>query len=119
MPQIAATLWLLFTRDSRVEPSSAQMASGAVGLALAITAVVLMLWSKRAFPSVSTGHYVLPEQRIVSSVPYALVRHPLCAATFYDLWYRRGSGCFCPSATDERCLARPSARSTRRRVLRE
>ena len=41
-----------------------------------------MLWALRAFPSVSTGHYVLREQRVVSEGPYRLVRHPLYLAAF-------------------------------------
>jgi protein-S-isoprenylcysteine O-methyltransferase len=41
-----------------------------------------MLWALRAFPAVSTGHYVLPEQRVIRAGPYRLVRHPLYLAAF-------------------------------------
>ena len=58
----------------------------AVGLALAAAAVVLMLWSAWSFPSLSTGHYVLPDQKVISTGPYALVRHPLYVAAFL-VWF--------------------------------
>jgi protein-S-isoprenylcysteine O-methyltransferase Ste14 len=47
------------------------------GLALAALGWAVILWAVRSFPGVSPGHYVLPEQRIVSDGAYGLVRHPL------------------------------------------
>jgi protein-S-isoprenylcysteine O-methyltransferase Ste14 len=61
---------------------AAELARAAAGGVLALLAVVLMLWALRAFPALSTGHYVLPEQQIVCSGPYRLVRHPLYLAAF-------------------------------------
>ncbi len=82
----AVTLWLLLAHEFPAKPSSAELGCAAVGLALAVAAVVLMLWSAWAFPSVSTGHYVLPDQKVISTGPYALVRHPLYVAAFL-VWF--------------------------------
>jgi protein-S-isoprenylcysteine O-methyltransferase Ste14 len=82
----AVTLWLLLAHEFPTEPSSAELGYGAVALGLAVAAVVLMLWSAWAFPSVSTGHYVLPDQKVISTGPYALVRHPLYVAAFL-VWF--------------------------------
>jgi len=82
----AVTVWLLLAHEFSAGPSSVELGSGAAGLALALAAVVLMLWSKWAFPSVSTGHYVLPDHKIVSRGPYARVRHPLYVAAFL-IWF--------------------------------
>jgi protein-S-isoprenylcysteine O-methyltransferase Ste14 len=82
----AVTLWLLLSHEFSSQPSSAELGSAAVGLALAVAAVVLMLWSAWAFPSVSTGHYVLPDQKVISTGPYARVRHPLYVAAFL-VWF--------------------------------
>jgi protein-S-isoprenylcysteine O-methyltransferase Ste14 len=56
-----------------------------VGAIVAGLAIFLVLWVLRSFPSVSTGHYVLPDQRVVSGGSYGLVRHPLYVAA-YLLW---------------------------------
>jgi protein-S-isoprenylcysteine O-methyltransferase Ste14 len=62
--------------------SAAALTRAGAGAALALLAVVVMLWVLRVFPTVSTGHYVLPEQRVVRDGPYGLVRHPLYLAAF-------------------------------------
>lgn len=82
----AVTLWLLLAHEFPAKPSSTELACIAFGLALAAAAVVLMLWSVWTFPSVSTGHYILPDQKIISTGPYALVRHPLYVAAFL-VWF--------------------------------
>jgi len=82
----AVTLWLLLSHEFSGQPSSAELAYAAVGLALAVAAVVLMLWSAWSFPSVSTGHYILPDQKVISTGPYARVRHPLYVAAFL-VWF--------------------------------
>jgi protein-S-isoprenylcysteine O-methyltransferase Ste14 len=79
------TLVLWFGRAVPAEPASPQLLRVGAGLALAALAIVLMLWVLRVFPAVSTGHYVLPEQRVVSEGPYAWVRHPLYLAA-YLVW---------------------------------
>ena len=82
----AVILWLLLSHEFSGQPSSAELGYAAVGLVLAVAAVVLMLWSAWSFPSVSTGHYVLPDQKVISTGPYALVRHPLYVAAFL-VWF--------------------------------
>ena len=82
----AVTLWLLLSHEFSRQPSSAELAYGAVGLALSAAAVLLMVWSTWSYPSVSIGHYVLPDHKVISSGPYALVRHPLYLAAFL-VWF--------------------------------
>jgi protein-S-isoprenylcysteine O-methyltransferase Ste14 len=74
-------LWL----GPRAVPGPAELLRAGAGGLLAGFAVVLMLWALRSFPAVSTGHYVLPEHRVVSEGPYGLVRHPLYLAA-YAVW---------------------------------
>jgi len=82
----AVSLWLLFSHDFSVPPSAIQLGLGIGGLALSAVAVVLLVSSGWAFPSVSTGHYVLPDQKLISKGPYGWVRHPLYAGAFL-VWF--------------------------------
>ena len=77
-------LWL--TRRVSTEPATAQLLRAGAALLVALLAIALMLWVLRVFPSVSTGHYVLPEHRVVTDGPYAWVRHPLYLAAFL-VWF--------------------------------
>jgi protein-S-isoprenylcysteine O-methyltransferase Ste14 len=79
------TLALALGRGVPANPTPAQLAQAAVGAIVAGLAIFLMLWVLRSFPSVSTGHYVLPDHRVVSEGPYGLVRHPLYVAA-YLVW---------------------------------
>jgi protein-S-isoprenylcysteine O-methyltransferase Ste14 len=76
-------LWL--GREVPADPSLAQLSRAGAGALVALLAIGLMLWVLRTFPSVSTGHYVLHDQRVVSEGPYGLVRHPLYVAA-YLVW---------------------------------
>ncbi len=82
----AMTIWLLLGHDFSGQPSSAKPVYGAVGLTLAVAAAVLMVWSTWSYRSVSIGHYVLPGHKVISSGPYALVRHPLYLAALL-VWF--------------------------------
>ena len=77
------TLWL--ERKLPADPSLAELSRAGAGALLGLLAIGLMLWVLRTFPSVSTGHYVLRDQRVVREGPYALVRHPLYVAA-YLVW---------------------------------
>jgi protein-S-isoprenylcysteine O-methyltransferase len=80
---LAATTLVLLLQQRVPDPlDGAALARAAAAATLALLAIALMLGALRAFPSVSTGHYVLPEQRVVRSGPYRLVRHPLYLAAF-------------------------------------
>jgi protein-S-isoprenylcysteine O-methyltransferase Ste14 len=87
-PYLLAGTTLALVLQHRVPEAMpvAALARAAAGAALALLAAVLMLWALRAFPAVSTGHYVLPEQRVVSEGPYGFVRHPLYLAAFL-VWF--------------------------------
>jgi protein-S-isoprenylcysteine O-methyltransferase Ste14 len=65
--------------------STAAAARAGGGALLALLAIAMMLWALRAFPAVSTGHYVLPEHAVVRDGPYRFVRHPLYLAAF-SIW---------------------------------
>ena len=76
-------LWL--GREVPPDPSLAELLRGGSGALLGLLAIGIMLWVLGSFPSVSTGHYVLRDQRVVREGPYALVRHPLYVAA-YLVW---------------------------------
>lgn len=76
------TLTLALVHDAPAALSTVRAAGLGASVLLALVAMVLMLWVLRAFPSVSTGHYILPEHPVVSNGPYGLVRHPLYLAAF-------------------------------------
>jgi protein-S-isoprenylcysteine O-methyltransferase Ste14 len=87
---LAAVTFALVLRHVVPDPVPASAWGRALaGTALALVAVVSMLWVLRVFPTVSTGHYVLPEQRVITTGPYALVRHPLYLAAFL-IWLALG-----------------------------
>jgi protein-S-isoprenylcysteine O-methyltransferase Ste14 len=67
---------LLFTLPTTA-PSWFDAALASFGLALAAAGWGLIAWAVRSFPAVSPGHYILPEQQIVTAGPYGHVRHPL------------------------------------------
>jgi protein-S-isoprenylcysteine O-methyltransferase Ste14 len=79
----ALALWL--GREVPADLSLAELSRAGAGALIALLAIGLMLWVLRTFPSVSTGHYVLHDQRVVSEGPYGLVRHPLYVAA-YLVW---------------------------------
>ena len=72
---LTSFLWL--THSSPADPSAPQLVRVGVAATLALGALVLQVWALRALPGVSPGHYVLPEQQVVTAGPYGLVRHPL------------------------------------------
>lgn len=68
-------LWWTARPSTDVSGLDLARACGAAGLALA--GLGLQLWVLRTFSSVPVGHYVREGQELVTSGPYALVRHPL------------------------------------------
>lgn len=80
------TAVLLVSHELPAAPTPAALVRAAAAALLALVAIALMLWVLRVFPSVSTGHYVLPGQRVITHGPYSLVRHPLYLAAFL-IWF--------------------------------
>lgn len=78
----AMTLGLLVTYEAPADPRSAWALVSAAGAVPAVLGISLMLWAFLSFPAVSPGHYVLPEQQVVTKGPYGWVRHPLYLAAF-------------------------------------
>lgn len=70
-------LMLLWRLDVPASISAARAVPAVIGVVTAALGWALILWAVRSFPGVSPGHYVLPEQRIMSSGAYGWVRHPL------------------------------------------
>ena len=60
-------------------PSRSSAIFALLGLALSLGGWLLNLWAFRSFPTVSTGHYILPEQQIVTAGPYGHIRNPIYA----------------------------------------
>ena len=75
----ALTLFLWITHENPAQPATLELTRVFVGVAVALTALAIQLWSIRAFPTVAVGHYVLPEQQLITKGPYAYVRHPIYA----------------------------------------
>jgi len=73
----ALTLFLWITHENPAQPTTLELTRVFVGVAVALGALALQLWSVRAFPTVAVGHYVLPDQEIITDGPYAYVRHPI------------------------------------------
>jgi protein-S-isoprenylcysteine O-methyltransferase Ste14 len=73
----ALTLFLWITHANPAQPTTLELTRVFVGVAVALGALALQLWSVRAFPTVAVGHYVLPDQEIITNGPYAYVRHPI------------------------------------------
>ena len=76
---IAVTLSLWILHEPATVPATVELARVGVGVVIALTALAITLWSVRAFPTVAVGHYVLPEQQLITKGPYAYVRHPIYA----------------------------------------
>lgn len=76
------TLVLALRHDAPAPADGVAIARVSAAALLAFVAMVLMLWVLRSFPTVSTGHYVLPDQEVVTDGPYGLVRHPLYLAAW-------------------------------------
>ncbi|MBW2293054.1 MAG: isoprenylcysteine carboxylmethyltransferase family protein [Deltaproteobacteria bacterium] len=80
---MALLTWMLWSgRAVPPQPSPADLATVLAGAGLAFVGLALSLWSFLSFPTVSTGHYVLPDQHIVTRGAYGVVRHPIYLAVF-------------------------------------
>ena len=82
---MVAFAWFLLTAsnaDGNEHPSAVLAILGGVLAALGMS---LWVWAFATIPSLSSGHYVLPEQQLVTRGPYALVRHPIYLAVLL-LW---------------------------------
>ncbi len=83
---MAALTYALFRRGAgHADGDWAATALLAMGVLLAATGAVLWLWAFATIPGLSSGHYVLPEQTLITSGPYARVRHPIYLAVIL-LW---------------------------------
>ena len=82
----AMTLGLLASREVPVDLSIPWVLGSAAGGLTALSGISLMLWAFLSFPSVSPGHYILPDHRIVTKGPYGWVRHPLYLAALL-IWF--------------------------------
>lgn len=80
---MAGFAWVLWRGQAPApEPDPLALASAGVAALLALLGLALSAWAFASFPSVSTGHVVLPEQHVVTSGAYGFVRHPIYLAAF-------------------------------------
>ncbi len=75
----------LFPASSLAAPSLLQQVGAILGAILALGGGLFSLWTLRSLPSMGSGHYVLPDQRLVDKGPYGLVRHPIYLFAF-SVW---------------------------------
>jgi protein-S-isoprenylcysteine O-methyltransferase Ste14 len=59
------------------EPSTLQSVRVVSAAAGALAIFAFGIWALRSIPGVSPGHYVLPDQTVVTRGAYGFVRHPL------------------------------------------
>ena len=78
---MAGFTYALLTRDAGRGEAS-WMAGALVSLGALVSAAggALWVWSFATIPGLSSGHYVLPEQTLITRGPYARVRHPIYLA---------------------------------------
>ncbi len=76
----------LFPASSLESPSLLQQVGAILGAILAFSGGLFSLWTLRSLPSMGSGHYVLPDQRLVDKGPYGLVRHPIYLFAFL-VWF--------------------------------
>jgi protein-S-isoprenylcysteine O-methyltransferase Ste14 len=74
---IMFTAFQWISHPNPVEPSIGQLVRVGLGDGLSVSALGLQIWALRSLPGVSPGHYVLPEQQVVTGGAYGFVRHPL------------------------------------------
>ena len=78
-PLLAIVAVVLLASLPTYPPSRTSAIFALLGLGLSLGGWLLNLWALRSFPTVSTGHYVLPEQQIVTAGPYGHLRNPIYA----------------------------------------
>jgi len=79
-------MWLLWTLDLRTSPSPSDWVLAVGAAVAAASGWGLILWAAASFPAVSPGHYILPEQKLVTTGAYAFVRNPLYAGALL-VWF--------------------------------
>jgi protein-S-isoprenylcysteine O-methyltransferase Ste14 len=82
---MAVFAYTLLTAATKGGPP-AYTALAFLGGALAVLGISLWVRAFATIPSLSSGHYVLPRQQLVTRGPYAFVRHPIYFAVFL-LWF--------------------------------
>jgi len=87
---MAAFTYVLYTRGAgHVDGFWIASAPVIFGVVLSIAGAALWVWAFATIPGLSSGHYVLPEQTLVTRGPYAKVRHPIYLAAII-LWLAVG-----------------------------
>lgn len=71
--------WMTFSPAERVLGAPLAVMAGAM---FGIGSVFLFLWSFIAYRKVGTGHYVDENHRVITTGPYALMRHPFYSSAF-------------------------------------
>jgi protein-S-isoprenylcysteine O-methyltransferase Ste14 len=76
-PLLGIVALVLLVSLPEAAPSREASVLAFAGLLFAIAGWGLIAWAVHAFPALSPGHYILPEQQIVTAGPYGHLRHPL------------------------------------------
>jgi len=88
---LAVLTVFLFPVSSLAQPSIFQQVGAILGAILALGGGLFSLWTLRSLPSMGSGHYVLPDQRLVDKGPFGLVRHPIYLFAFL-VWFALAVG---------------------------
>src|SRR5215470_6215620 len=75
LPAIVA-LWLFYGAGADPPYSLPRAVGALVGSALALSGLVLTIWSWLSLPSVGTGHYLIEGQSLITQGAYGIVRNP-------------------------------------------
>jgi protein-S-isoprenylcysteine O-methyltransferase Ste14 len=82
----AAAVWLYVGGGAEPPYPPPRELSVLLGAGLALSGLGLTIWSWVSLPSVSTGHYLLEDQPLVTHGAYGFVRHPIYSGAFL-IWF--------------------------------
>lgn len=74
---VATSYLLLVNRQSSSSVSSGEAIAALAGGLLALAGIALCVWTLLSWRQLFVGHGVLPDQQLVTSGAYGLVRHPV------------------------------------------
>lgn len=84
-PFLMMTAAYVFLTRNPASDSTARAALAGAGAVLAVVGIGIWVWGFATIPSLSSGHYVLREQALITTGAFGFVRHPIYLGVFV-LW---------------------------------